>query len=145
MNEPARFVVDASVGVKWVIEEHDGDRARDLLGRVERGEATLRAPEIYVAEGANAIWQRVRRHELQESEARQALRTFRSLPPELVPTGFLVEQALELALAFRHPVYDCLYVALAMRDGAALITADEPLAQALGPATGQIILLRDFA
>jgi predicted nucleic acid-binding protein len=43
----------------------------------------------------------------------------------------LLTPALELSLELRHPVYDCLYLALAQRRGVPLVTADERLISAL--------------
>lgn len=39
---------------------------------------------------------------------------------------------LAMAIAFQRPVYDCLYVALAVLSRAPMITADERLVHALG-------------
>jgi predicted nucleic acid-binding protein len=44
----------------------------------------------------------------------------------------LQDQALDLALRRGHPVYDCFYVALAMRKAVPLLTADRRLAQRFG-------------
>ena len=146
MNAPDRYVVDASVGVKWVLPEPGSDRARRLLASVARGRTALLAPDLYVAEVANVLWRRCRlRGELLEDEAREALAELLGALPELVPAEALAAQALELALAFRHPVYDCLYVALAVREGCSLITADRRIALAFGPATGRVMLLEEFA
>jgi predicted nucleic acid-binding protein len=43
----------------------------------------------------------------------------------LVPIEDLLARALTLAITFHHPIYDCFYLALAEREGCALITADE--------------------
>jgi predicted nucleic acid-binding protein len=47
-------VVDASVAIKWFIQEPDRTAARLLLEPDKR----LLAPELLVAEVANAIWKR---------------------------------------------------------------------------------------
>src|SRR4051794_18816481 len=54
---------------------------------------------------------------------REAPRYFR----EIANAGPLLGRALDIALAFDHPVYDCLYVALAERRGERLLTADRRL------------------
>jgi predicted nucleic acid-binding protein len=46
---------------------------------------------------------------------------------DLRPSGPLLSRALTLAQRLRHPVYDCIYVALAQAEGATLITADQRL------------------
>jgi len=78
-------------------------------------------------------------------DAREAFARLHAASPRLAPTRPLAAQALELALTFRHPVNDCLYVALALQRGCPLVTADRRLVQALGPATGHVVHLDDWA
>lgn len=142
---PDRFVVDASVAVKWVLPEPGSGRARRLLERAARSDTQFLAPDIFVGEVANVIWKRCRlRGELLEDEAREALSALLGTLPEIIPSATLVAQAFELALSFRRPVYDCIYVALALRDGCPLVTSDLALARSMGPATGQVIHLDDL-
>lgn len=48
-----------------------------------------------------------------------------------VPSLGLLTEALKLALFYDRPIYDCLYVALAVQFKSVLITADEGVANAL--------------
>jgi predicted nucleic acid-binding protein len=60
---------------------------------------------------------------------------------ELVPNVQLLPLAIDLAIANNHPVYDCLYLALAMERHVQLVTADRQLArraEALGIAVDLI-------
>ena len=45
------------------------------------------------------------------------------------PDRYLQAEALALACHLDHPVYDCLYLALARREAAVLVTADKRLQQ----------------
>jgi predicted nucleic acid-binding protein len=140
------LVVDASVGLKWVLAEPGADRARALLEAVAHGEIRLLAPDVYVAEISNVLWKRSRlRGELSPDDAREALDRLLGSLPEIVPGAVLSSQALELAIAFGHPAYDCLYVALALRAGCPLVTADRSLVRTFAPATGQVLHLDDYA
>lgn len=65
--------------------------------------------------------------------------------PELVSGRALFEQSLQLALRFRRPIYDCVYVALSLREGCSLVTADRELVRQLGPAIGHILALEEVA
>ena len=137
-----RFVVDASVAINWVLPEAGSVQARRLLARAAAGDAQLSAPDVFVGEVANVVWKRCRlRGELLEEVAREALSALLAALPEIVPTTVLVAQALELALSFRRPVYECLYVALALRDGCPLVTHDLALVRSIGPATGHLVHL----
>ena len=55
--------------------------------------------------------------------------------------------AVRLALALEHPVYDCLYLALAHRIGATVVTADRRFANAVAPTepVDSVIMLADYA
>jgi predicted nucleic acid-binding protein len=50
----------------------------------------------------------------------------------LVPVVELLPRAIELAFDLQHPIYDCVYLALAEREKAALITADRRLIATAG-------------
>ena len=145
MTTARSFVVDASVGVKWVLSEPDSDRARALLRASARGEAELLVPDVYVTEVSNVLWKRSRlMGDLSEDDAREALHSLLVALPAIVPAADLASQALELAFAFGRPLYDCFYVALALRAGCPLVTADRRLVRTFAPATGQVIALDDF-
>ena len=145
MTAPPRYVVDASVGAKWLLTEPDSALALELAAQALRGAATLLAPDVFVAEVTNVIWKRARLIDgLTDDEARQALNRMSRMLPDLIPSAELVGQALDLALDYRHPVYDCLYAALAMRDDSMLVTADRRLVRTLGPATGRVVHLEDL-
>ena len=61
--------------------------------------------------------------------------------PRLFPTVPLMDRAIQIATVARIGVYDCLYVALAEREGCDFITADDRLVRALGPTFPFIICL----
>ena len=115
------LVIDASVAIKWVIEE-DGTREAISLRRHR-----LFAPELLVAECANALWKKTRRNELTRQEARFAARLLQRADVELAPMRALLEPATELAIAMDHPAYDCAYLALAESLSCDLVTADRKL------------------
>jgi predicted nucleic acid-binding protein len=60
----------------------------------------------------------------------------------MVPVADLYEDALRLAIDLDHPIYDCFYVALAMRNQAPLVTADRKLMELAGIAGVQLELWR---
>jgi predicted nucleic acid-binding protein len=115
------LVVDASVAIKWVIEEHGTPEAMSL--RRHR----LFAPELLVAECANVLWKKIRRRELTADEARLAAKLLQRADVELAPMRALLEPATELAIAMDHPAYDCAYLALAESLSCDLVTADRKL------------------
>lgn len=115
------FVVDASVAIKWVIDEPGTQQA--LLLHRER----LSAPDLLVPECSNILWKKVRRGELSADEAIFAARLLQRADVELQPMRRLWEPATRFAVALDHPAYDCTYLALAQALSCALVTADERL------------------
>jgi predicted nucleic acid-binding protein len=112
------LVIDASVAVKWVIEEHGSPEA------VELRRHRLFAPELLLAECANVLWKKARRNELSMEEAQFAARLLQRADVELVSMRHLLEPATMLAMALDHPAYDCTYLALAESLSCDLVTAD---------------------
>ncbi len=120
-----RLVVDASVGLKWVVDEEGSEAAAEL------NTCSLLAPAIVIAEWANALWAKTRRGELEPTEAALRLRTLRESPVQLTPINNLVDDAFALAQQLRHPVYDCFYLALAVGNGVPVVTADKRFLKAV--------------
>ncbi len=120
------LVVDASIAVKWVVEE---DGTPQALALRQRGK--LIAPELLVAECANILWKKVQRNELSKEEAYLAARLLQAAEIEILPTRSLLEAATRIAIELDHPAYDCLYFALAVENGCQFITADERLLRKL--------------
>ena len=60
----------------------------------------------------------------------------------LFDQAHLMEQAWNIALAFQHPVYDCVYLALAIDNGCKFVTADERLLRKLDQRRQQTLRAR---
>jgi predicted nucleic acid-binding protein len=112
------IVVDASVVVKWFLPEVDSAVARALHGQ------EMQAPVIWITEVANAFWHHVRIGELSTDQATALV--FRLSKAPIISAGVegLLQQAFALANALPHPIYDCLYLALALQENTVLVTAD---------------------
>lgn len=121
------FVIDASIAVKWVVEEEGTAEALTLRRRIK-----LIAPELLIAECANILWKKVQRDELSRDEALLATRLLQTADIEFLPTCSLLEAATRLALELDHPAYDCLYLALAAERDCRFVTADGRLLRKLG-------------
>jgi predicted nucleic acid-binding protein len=120
-------VVDASVVAAALFQETGAEAARAILA----GGGELHAPDLLLAEVGNVVWKRHSRGEIDEAEARALLADCLRLPLRLTPTGDLVESALILALRTRRTVYDCLYLALAVKTKAVLVSSDKRFVNAL--------------
>jgi predicted nucleic acid-binding protein len=123
----SRYVVDASVVMKWFVPEIHSEAALRLLD--DRHELT--APDLVFAEVGNIVWKKVWRREITAVEGRRILRAFRSAPLRIESSSELLAAAFEIATACRRTVYDSLYIALAFAEECRMITADEALVRAL--------------
>lgn len=115
-----RWVVDASVAVKWLLPEIHSAQAERLV-TPQNG---LLAPALLQAEVGNALVKRIRAGELQRGEAAGILDDFRRLSLVYFPIEPLLEAAFELAVWHHSSLYDCLYLALALHENIRLVTAD---------------------
>ena len=113
------LVVDASIAIKWVIEEEGTSEALAL-----RQGNHLLAPELLVGECANILWKKVQKEELRRDEALLAARILERADIEILPTRALLSAAARIAIELAHPAYDCLYLALALDHDCRLVTAD---------------------
>lgn len=102
------LVIDASVAIKWLIQENGTEAAVALRSRFR-----FAAPDLLVAECANIIRKKVQLHELARDEGLIASRLLQRSDIELFPMRSLIEEATTLAIDLEHPAYDCIYLALA--------------------------------
>jgi predicted nucleic acid-binding protein len=114
------LVVDASVALKWVLPEEDSELAEGLLDRGVR----LCAPAFIYVELANALWFQMRAGKLNETEAAGCMRDLRQAPLELWDGEEPLPSTLEWAHRLDHAVYDCAYLAVALRLDGTYVTAD---------------------
>jgi predicted nucleic acid-binding protein len=123
-----KFVLDASVAVKWVLPEVDTPRALALRDDFRKLIHELLAPDIFPVEVAHALTRAERRGVLKPQEAQSKLDDVLVTAPDLYSYLPLLRRAVALSSQHRLGVYDCLYVALAEREQCELLTADNRLA-----------------
>ncbi len=116
-----RFVIDASVAIKWVVEESGTEDALALRSR------ELLAPELIIPECANILWKKVKRAELTARESSIAARLLQRASIGLLPMRDMLESAAALAVEIDHPAYDCIYLVATQIHGTLLVTADTRL------------------
>ena len=137
-----RVVVDASVVLKWFLpDEEDAERALALLRRFVAGRLDLVAPSLLDYEVVNSLLVAGRRGRLGEPLVERAIESFIGLG---VPTRDLPEfhrEIRKVAAACRCSGHDAAYVALALKDGIPLITADARLAIAAASVHKDILVL----
>lgn len=134
-----RYITDASVAVKWFVEEQETDHALKLKQLFEDGEVDLEAPSLLGYEVASAL----RFH----PKVRLTLKQFRAMREALDqmqitrdPNEREWDVAFRLSLENTVSVYDAVYIALALSDHSKMVTADASLLNKLkSPEIKQII------
>jgi predicted nucleic acid-binding protein len=116
-------VVDASIAFLWFANEPDRSGAHRLL----EADSLLLAPDLMAVEATNAWWKKLRRGEMEPADVEQAVTLLLALSIGWTPSAALLRPAARLAVDLGHPVYDCLYLALAAAHAAPIATADERL------------------
>lgn len=114
-------IVDASVVVKWLVEEAGSDRAAQVM------RLPLVAPESLVPECLGALRKRVQRGLMIEQDAVDAAHVLARAGIAFEPVQPLAPDILGLSLRLSLSTYDCAYLALARKLDGVLITADERL------------------
>ena len=138
-----RLVVDASVAVKWLVAEDGSDAADRLLTDGD----DLYTPRLMASEVANALWRKVRLGEIERGQAGVLTAAVSEMPVRWSADETVCADAVRLALALDRSVYDCVYLALAHRLGARMVTADARFATALASTEhdGAVTTLADRA
>ncbi|WP_422929684.1 type II toxin-antitoxin system VapC family toxin [Singulisphaera sp. PoT] len=135
------IVVDASVAAKWYLPEVGSDAALGLLA----GPHLLYAPELVRIEVLAALARRVRTGEAKTEETRRRCSIWRrhldAGAISLVSDREIIEEALGLSLGIPHNLQDCLYLALAKRLDASLVTADRVFHERAMPHFSRMTLL----
>ena len=122
-----KLVVDASVVVKLLVEEEESEVANQLLGRAFE----LHAPRLMVSEVANALWRKAKVGDIERGAAGALAASVAQMPVRWTNDEDVCGDAARLAVGFGLPVYDFMYLALAHRLGARVVTADIRFVNAL--------------
>lgn len=137
-------VIDASVGLKWLLPEPDAAGALALRDSLRETGAPAHVPDLFWAETANVLWRLTRppRGALGAEEARGLLETLRQAPLRTTAVGPLASRALEIACTIGGTVYDATYIAVAELRAVRLWTADARLVRAAsGSAWEELVVL----
>jgi predicted nucleic acid-binding protein len=136
------MAIDASIAIKLVLQEADSVTARRVWqGWSEAGEILV-APALFRAETCSVVRRKVHQGILTDADGDTAYELLRDLPIQIHEPDNLYIVAWQLAKRFNRPtIYDSCYLALADIIGCELWTADQRLANAVGPQLSWVRLL----
>jgi predicted nucleic acid-binding protein len=133
----ARYVIDASVIVKWFIEENGSENAESIRVAFVSGDMELVCPHLLQFEVLNALKYSGLFTKAELSTAAESLANY--------PFSFHAlkndAQAKMIELAMDHDlsIYDASYLALAIVNGTNLVTADEKIEKKLPTSLKNVI------
>ena len=122
-----RYVLDSSVALKWVLPEPDSPKAIRLRDDFHHAVHELIAPDVFPIAVGHGLTRAERQLRIKPPNGWVGWQTIMSDCPALSPSIPLMPRAYAISSAMRVGVYDCLYVALAEREGCELVTADDKL------------------
>ncbi len=121
------YVIDTSVAVKWYIPESFSVEAKRYMGKgLDR-----HAPDYLLAEAASVVLKRVRSRDaklkLTFDEGCMVLAASKTAPIQFHESRMMIDPSFALAEQVGASLYDGLFLALALRLGGQLVTADAKL------------------
>ena len=122
-----RYVLDVSAALCWILPRPNSGRALQLRADFRNAVDELIAPSIFSGEVASALTKGERQKLIPVGDARPLLGQVMRTPPVMHPYEPLLDRAVNISSQSRSGLYDCLYVALAEREGCELVTDDQKL------------------
>ena len=137
-----RYVVDASVAIKWFVPEIHSDAAL----RAQHAGTHLHIPAFMVLELGNVLAKKIRRSELTPRDGETILKEIKKLPLQRHADERLFTVAYLLALDTHRSLYDCLYLALAETVDGIMVTADHKFFASItnGPYGRRVMWVEDL-
>jgi predicted nucleic acid-binding protein len=118
-------VVDASLAIKWVVEEPYSPEAERLLEGWKDEDVRTVAPGLLPYEVANALYKRVLQGDMSADDARRGVEAILEAGPMLLDHTSVHGEAIGLAQELgRRAAYDTHYLALARKEDCECWTAD---------------------
>lgn len=136
------YTIDASIAGKWFFPEKHSEQASSIL----ETECHCGAPDLIFAEFTSLVSKKIKLNQISLEDARLVLDKFCTFPISIFEIHSLIKPAFEISQALKLTIYDCLYVAHAIKTKSLLITADNYLFKAVhaSPFKDSIIWVEDI-
>jgi predicted nucleic acid-binding protein len=116
-------VVDSNAAMEVVLKREKGLRFRQII---ESAEKTI-SSEFFRIEAANVISKYYKGNYIKKDDCHTLLALSENLIDEFIPISENNLEALNESIRLNYSAYDMLYLTLARRTGAVLMTLDRPL------------------
>ena len=116
-------VLDSNAAIEIVLKRENGQRLGELIGNAEK---TI-SSELFRIEVANVVGKYCHGNYVKKSECGKILELAENLVDEFMPIKENHMEAMNDAIRLCHSAYDMLYLTLARRTGATLVTLDRRL------------------
>src|SRR2546426_9522564 len=136
-----KYVLDASVALKWVLPEPDAPKALKLRANFQIAVHELLAPDVFPIEIGHALTRAERQKRISPPAGWGIWLGIMAEAPALHASIPLMPRAYAISSAVRVGIYDCLYVALSERESCQLVTADDRMVKTLQALFPQIVHL----
>ena len=122
--EKQEKVVDASVIVKWFLNEENSEKARMIKSDLESGNISIIVPELLFLEISNSL----RYKKVKEKNILVANKILFGAGFDVAKLSeWVMIKTIENSVRYNITVYDALYITLAQIHGTFLVTADKGL------------------
>ena len=128
-----RYVLDASAALCWVLSRPNAGKVVRLHADYRAAVHELIAPSMFPGEVASALTKAERQKLISVGDASRLVGRIMRTLPVMHSYEPLLARAVDVSSRFRSGLYDCLYVALAEREGCELVTDDQKLIKNLKP------------
>ncbi len=129
-------VLDASVAIEIVLQRQ---KAEKFLRSVAEADWVI-TPNLFIAEVTNVFWKYQKFTDLPFLICEKGIEQAISLPDNFIAEQDLYREAFKLACNLNHSVYDMLYLVVARRNNATLLTLDKKLLQTAGKCSVEVVV-----
>ena len=125
-----KYVLDANVGLKFVLPEPDSPKALRLQEEFRNGIHEILVPDFFPVEVGNALTRAERKHLILPGQAAILFDSVIDPCPEIHASMPFMPQAIERSSRLRASVFDAIYFLLAEEHDCEFVTADRRIINA---------------
>ncbi|MBT4484724.1 MAG: type II toxin-antitoxin system VapC family toxin [Candidatus Latescibacteria bacterium] len=117
------LVLDTSAAIEVVLQRND---AKQIGEKISEADWVI-SPDVYIAEITNVFWKYYQFGDLSLEICESAIDDSLAIVDDIVSSREFYKEAFALSCMTGHPVYDAMFLVLARRNNATLLTKDKKL------------------